>query len=339
MHCSLETEIVLCEKGDSMAPVIVFAYNRPEHLRKTLTWLGQNELANQSTLYIFCDGAKPNVTDEQLAKVKAARQVAHEVAVVPTFKEVHIIERNENLGLGTSVITGVTEIINQYGRVIVLEDDLETSPYFLCYMNQCLDHYEARKSVFSISGLSRPYPERFYPKDYPYDVYVSLCNHPTGWGTWGDRWNQVDWSAEAYKTIINYQPMIDAYRRVEYGEPEAMAQILIGGKNLWSAKFTLAHFINHAVSICPIVSYINHIGWDSEATNATSSSLWNFDRLADNANIRFLDILYEDSRIVNSWYSFSIRKPRSLWGKFKNWYGRKFLHRDEYALKGKVYAE
>lgn len=329
-----------------MAPIIVFAYNRADHLRKTLTWLGQNKLASESVLYVFCDGPKELLAyrgerlaeyETYLKKIQDARKVAHELAVEPTFKEVHIIERVENYGLGKSIITGVTEIINQYGLVIVMEDDLETSPFFLSYMNQCLEHYNARKSVFSISGLSRPHPERFYPNDYPYDVYVSLTHHPTGWATWADRWNQVDWSAQAYMTIMDYQPMIDAYRRVEYGEPEAMEQIL-KGRNLWSAKFTLAHFVNHAVSICPIVSYINHIGWDAEATNATGSNQWNFERLADNANIRFLDVLYEDSRIINSWYSFSMPQRRSLWGRLKNWYGRKFLHRDEYALKGKVYV-
>lgn len=320
------------------APIVVFAYNRTDHLRKTLTWLGQNELANQSTLYIFCDGPKPNSTAEQLAKVQAARQTAHEVAVVPVFKEVHIIERKENLGLGTSVITGVTEIINKYGKVIVLEDDLETSPYFLSYMNQCLDHYEARKSVFSISGLSRPHPERFYPKDYPYDVYVSLTHHPTGWATWADRWNQVDWEMRDFEIVKNDPQMIQAFRRAEHCQYDELVWVLQNKKNLWAAKFAFAHFVNHAVSICPIVSYINHIGWDAEGTNATGGAeKWAFERLADNANIRFLDVLYEDSRIINAWYSFSINKPRSLWGKLKNWYGRKFLHRDEYALKGKVY--
>ena len=322
-----------------LTPVIIFAYNRPDHLRKTLTWLGQNELANESTLYIFCDGPKPNATDEQLTKVQAARKVAHELAIVPAFKEVHIFEREENLGLGTSVITGVTEIINKHGRAIVLEDDLETSPYFLSYMNQCLDHYDSRKSVFSISGLSRPHPERFYPRDYPYDVYVSLTHHPTGWGTWADRWNQVDWDADAYEIIKNQPAMIEAFRRIEYTEWDALTKQRETKQNVWSVRFGLAHFVNHAVSICPIVSYINHIGWDAEATNATSSSQWNFERLADNANIRFLDVLYEDSRIINAWYSFTINQPRSLWGKLKNWYGRKFLHRDEYALKGRVYAE
>lgn len=322
-----------------LSPIIIFAYNRAEHLRKTLIWLGQNELANESTLYIFCDGPKPNATAEQLAKVENARKVAHELAIAPTFKEVHIFEREENLGLGTSVITGVTEIINKHGRAIVLEDDLETSPYFLSYMNQCLDHYEPRKSVFSISGLSRPHPERFYPKDYPYDVYVSLTHHPTGWGTWADRWNQVDWEVKWLDVVKDQPAMIEAFRRIEYGDFDALMHQRATGKNVWSIRFAFAHFVNHAVSICPIVSYINHIGWDEDATNATSSNQWNFERLADNANIRFADVLYEDSRIINSWYSFSIRTPRSWWGKLKNWFGRKFLQCDEYALKGRVFAK
>lgn len=323
----------------TLAPIIIFSYNRPDHLRKTLTWLGQNELANESTLYVFCDGAKPNATEEQLAKVKAARQTAHELAVVPSFKEVHIIERNVNLGLGTSVITGVTEIINKYGKAIVLEDDLETSPYFLSYMNQCLEHYEARKSVFSISGLSRPHPERFYPKDYPYDVYVSLTHHPTGWATWADRWNQVDWKADLLDVVKTQPAMIEAFRRIEYGDFDALMHQRATGKNIWSIRFAFAHFVNHAVSICPIVSYINHIGWDDEATNATGSSQWNFERLADNANLRFLDVLYEDSRIINAWYSFSISQRRSRWQRLKNWFGRTFLNKDEYALKGRVFAK
>lgn len=323
----------------TLSPVIIFAYNRPDHLRKTITWLGQNELANQSVLYIFCDGPKLNASAEQLTKVDNARKVARELAIAPTFKEVHIIERKENLGLGTSVITGVTAIINKHGRAIVLEDDLETSPYFLSYMNQCLEHYDARKSVFSISGLSRPHPERFYPQDYPYDVYVSLTHHPTGWATWADRWSQVDWKADLFEIVKQQPAMIQAFRRIEYGDYDALLHQLATRKNVWSIRFAFAHFVNHAVSICPIVSYINHIGWDSEATNATSSSQWNFERLADNANIRFLDILYEDSRIINSWYSFSMPQRRSLWGRFKNWYGRRFLNRDEYALKGRVFVD
>ena len=322
----------------ALAPVLVFCYNRPTHLRKTLTWLARNEGASESVLYVFCDGVKPNATPEQVAKVFEARKVAHEIAVVPAFKEVHFIERERNLGLGTSVITGVTEVINEYGRVIVLEDDLETSPFFLDYMNKCLDHYENRKSVFSISGLSRPHPERFYPRDYPYDIYVSLVHHPTGWATWKDRWGQVDWDVKLFDVVKSQPEMIKAFRRIEYSEYDSLVYQQAANQNVWSVRFSFAHFVNHAVSICPIVSYINHIGWDAEATNAKGSSQWQFEKLADKKDIRFLDVLYEDSRIINSWYSFSIPKRRSLWGRLKNWYGRRFLHKDEYALKGRVYV-
>lgn len=321
-----------------LAPIILFAYNRPEHLSKTLTWLSQNELADQSTLYVYCDGVKPGASTEQAKRVAAARSVAHELAVVPKFKEVHFVEREENLGLGTSIITGVSEVIKQYGKAIVLEDDLQTSPLFLDYMNRCLDHYGQRKSVFSISSLSRPHPEQFYPKDYPYDVYVSLVHHPTGWATWQDRWEQVDWNVNLLEEVRKQPEMVEAFRRIEYGEYDALEYQQHDRQNVWSVRFSFAHFVNHAVSICPIVSYVNHIGWDDEATNAKGSSQWNFERLADKRDIRLLDVLYEDRRIINAWYSFSIPQPRSKWGKLKNWFGRRILHRDEYALKGKVYV-
>lgn len=323
-----------------LAPIIVFAYNRPVHLKKTLTWLSQNELADESILYVFCDGIKPNSSDDQIKKILGARLIAHDPTIALKFKDVHIIERNDNLGLGASIISGVSEVIDKYGKCIVLEDDLQTSPLFLDYMNKCLDYYEKRKSVFSISATSRPHPERFYPKDYTYDVYVSLTHRPTGWATWADRWMQVDWNADAYKTLKHDPSMIKAFKRLGDDYFDALTFQQENGQNVWSIRFALSHFINHAVSICPIVSYINHIGWDSEATNAKGgASRWQFERLMDNKEIRLLDVLYEDARIINSWYSFSINKRRSLFGRLKNLIGRKFFNKDEFALKGRVYYE
>ncbi len=322
------------------APIIVFAYNRPDHLRKTLIWLAANKHASESPLYVYCDGPKANATPDQLQKVQTARAVVRELAVVPAFAEVTIVEKEENSGLGISIITGVTEVINKHGRAIILEDDLETSPLFLDYMNRCLDHYENRKTVFSISGLSRPHPERFYPQDYPYDVYVSPYHHPTGWATWADRWCQVDWEVKVYDIMKQNPAMRDAFTRggASYWDDLVMQQEQ--KQNIWSIRFALAHFVNRAVSICPIVSYINHIGWGAESTNCPGSGeTWCFERLADKEYIRLLDVLYEDARIANAWYSFTTTKRRSLWGRLVNWFGRKFKHRDEYYLKGKVYSQ
>ena len=319
----------------ALAPIIVFAYNRPDLLRQTLNALMQNDLADESTMYIFCDGPKPNSTVEQLNSITEVRKVAHSKQ---WCKDVFIFESDRNKGLGTSIITGVTEVLEKHGKGIIVEDDLITSPMFLLYMNQCLDHYECRKSVFSISAVSRPHPDRFFPVDYPYDVYVSLTHRPWGWATWRDRWNQVDWQANAYQIIKNNPAMKEAFNRLGADYYDALSYQQEKNQNVWSIRFALAHFVNHAVSICPISSYINNIGWGEAATNTKASgSNWNIVSLNSNHSIRFVDVLYEDKRIINAWYSFSISKRRSLIGKLRNWYGRRFLNRDEFVLKGKVF--
>lgn len=318
-----------------LAPIIVFAYNRPEHLRKTLTWLKQNEHADESVLFIYCDGAKEDASESDWDRVREARKVAREKQ---WCREVHVIESPSNKGLGTSIISGVTEVINQFGRVIVLEDDLKTSPFFLNYMNKCLDYYANRKSVFSISGLSRPHPQRFYPNDYPYDVYVSLSHHPQGWATWADRWKQVDWNADAYKVIKNDMIIQRAFNRMGADYFDALTYQQENNQNVWSIRFALSHFVNHAVSICPIRSYIEIFGWGDDSTNCKGNGeRWLNTELADKEPAKMLDILYEDSRIVNAWYSFSIPKKRNLFQRIVNRVGGKLFERDEFVLKGKVY--
>ena len=103
-----------------LAPIVVFSYNRPDHLRQTLEALAKNDLAGQSVLYIYCDGAKPNATMEQKLRVAENRKVAHAAS---GFKEMHVVEAVENKGLANSIIGGVSEVFNEYGKVIVVEDD------------------------------------------------------------------------------------------------------------------------------------------------------------------------------------------------------------------------
>lgn len=319
---------------NNLAPVIVFAYNRPWHLEQTLNALKENELADKSTVFIYSDGPKPNASEDERRKISKVRNLAHKQK---WCKELHVIESEINKGLGTSIINGTSEIIKKYGKVIVLEDDLVTSKIFLHYMNKALDYYSERKSVFSISALSRPDPNLFFPKDYKYDVYVSLTHHPTGWGTWLDRWKQVDWNTNQFSEIKNDSSIKNAFCRAGYGLFHDLENQILYEKNIWSIRFALAHFVNHAISICPIVSYIHHIGWDNSGTNASISSRWQHKLLADNKDIRFLNILYEDSRIINSWYSFSISQRRSFTGRILNRIGHIFLRKDEFILKGKVY--
>src|ERR1700730_8509030 len=119
----------------NLAPIVLFVYNRPEHTRRTLSYLQKNLLAEESRLYIFSDGPK---ADDDKAKVEQVRQLIKEVT---GFKALKIINRKENLGLANSIISGVTQLVNEYGKVIVFEDDLLSSPYTLQYFNEALTRY------------------------------------------------------------------------------------------------------------------------------------------------------------------------------------------------------
>src|SRR6201996_9603434 len=128
----------------NLAPIALFVYNRPEHTRRTISYLQKNLLADESRLFIFSDGAK---TDEDKAKVE---QVRHLIKEVTGFKSVKVISRKENLGLANSIIAGVTQLVNEYGKVIVFEDDLLSSEYTLQYFNEALVKYEHEETVMHI---------------------------------------------------------------------------------------------------------------------------------------------------------------------------------------------
>ena len=160
----------------NLAPIIVFCYNRPEHLEQTLEALSCNELADQSTLYIYCDGPKEGASDEMRQKIAEVRQVARKRQ---WCKEVHVVKREENVGLMTNIVGAVTEIVNQYGRVITMEDDIITSKGYLRFMNEVLELYKDDEQVMHISGYMWPHKRRL-PDTFFYEV-----PYPGGgWATW-----------------------------------------------------------------------------------------------------------------------------------------------------------
>ena len=131
-----------------LAPIVLFVYNRPWHTKQTIEALRKNELAKDSNLFIYSDEAK---NDEARKSVYEVREY---IDTIDGFKNITIIKREKNFGLASSIIDGVTKIINKYGKVIVLEDDLITSAYFLNFMNAGLDAFKNRDDIFSITGFS-----------------------------------------------------------------------------------------------------------------------------------------------------------------------------------------
>ncbi len=316
------------------APIVLFTYSRPKHTRRTLESLSQNSLAKDSLLIIHIDGLRSDASE---AIKKAHDEVKLIVGEKKWCGEVIIKEEFSNKGLARSIREGVTDAIEKYGRVIVVEDDLVTSTAFLVYMNKALDFYQNYPAVFSIGGYSYPKRRMNIPKDYEYDTYACLRNCSWGWATWKDRWDKVDWNAGNYQQIKAQTAIKDAFNRMGDDEFEMLYSQQELGLNIWSILFTMAHFENHAVAIIPCISYVDNIGLDGTGENCSKQTGLSHTELCNNDNPKFLDIIYEDKRIINAFYNVNCRNRIPLWKRFINRLFRKLTGKPKY-LKGQVYA-
>ena len=163
-----------------IAPVVVFAYNRPVHLQSVLDSLAKNDLASESRLFVYCDGAKEDASDEQRSLVEQTRNIAH---LAKGFRGVEVIERDHNFGLADNIIGAVTEVVNKYGRIITLEDDVIASKGFLRYMNEALYLFSEDERVMHISGYMYPHSEKL-----PETFFFEVPYPGGGWATWKRAW-------------------------------------------------------------------------------------------------------------------------------------------------------
>lgn len=327
-----------------LAPVIVFNYNRPDHSLQTWDALSRNQYAAETELYLYCDGPKANASDEMrqcIAELHAqAKQYAIDAPKEGKFKAVHVVCAEINKGLANSIIGGVSDVIAKHGRVIVLEDDLLTSPFFLKYMNEALDFYRERPGVMSISANRPPLDKMQIPADYEYDVFVCLRSYSTGWATWKDRWDRVDWSMDFLDEFLHHLEQVEAFNRAG----DDMTDMLILQRehkiDSWAIRFGYAHFKEHCVAILPCNSYVDNIGFDGSGIhshNAQNNEYRN-DLSLSVQNPRFADVIYEDKRIINAFYNRFCRKKRPLWQKITNTIYRKLGKPAPFIIKKKVYV-
>ncbi len=319
---------------NELAPIVLFVYNRPHHTDKTLQHLKANFLANESTLYIYADGPRVDCDKAKLSTIDEVRLI---IKREKWCKEVIIYESNINIGLAQSIKMGVTDVLKRHDKVIVLEDDLITSPAFLSYMNCCLSHYSERNSVFSIGGYCLPPEKLTIPNDYNYDVFVSLRNTSWGWATWQNRWKQVDWNVNLFDEISNNPFIVDSLNWKGDDVFKMLQSQQNGSLNIWSIQFVVAHFVNHAISILPTKSYVDNIGMDGTGENCISTDSLKNSELNTNTNIKLLDILYQDKRIINSFYNAYCHLKRPLWQKIFNRMSRLFGGENIYNIKRKIY--
>lgn len=243
---------------NNLAPIILFVYNRFWHTKKTVEALRKNYLAKDSLLYIFSDGPK---TTEDFTKVNEVRNYL-ETFEKSNFRKVKIFKSRKNKGLADSIIFGVTKIISKFGKVIVLEDDLVTSPVFLDYMNGMLEKFNKEKRIYSITGYNHPFKIMKIPKNYSYDIYFNPRAASWSWATWENRWRNVDWEVKDFKNFLSSKKI---QRKFNQGGDD-MTQTLINQMqeeiDSWAIRWCYYHFKFDAFCVYPVKSYIDNIGRD-----------------------------------------------------------------------------
>lgn len=250
------------------SPIILFAFNRIDAVRRTVESLLANSEAADSELFVFVDGPRAHVPADR-DKVEAVRDY---VKTIQGFKQVICTFAEKNKGLGASVISGVTQVIRQYGRAIVVEDDLYCAKNFLAYMNQGLERYADNKEVFSICGYSNRVQR---PEGYDYDAYACVRSSSWGWGTWSDRWESVDWTLEDWTAC---EAQAKAFNRWGGSDCFGMLQKLHEGKNQsWAIRFCYSQFVQNKVAIFPMVSKVANEGFDGQGTNCKGWNRFKYD--------------------------------------------------------------
>lgn len=244
------------------APIVLFTYNRLWHTQQTVEALQKNLLASESELFIFSDGGK---NEDDWKKVYAVREYLH---TIDGFKKTHITEQKENKGLANSIIEGVTKIVNKYGRIIVLEDDLVTSKYFLQYMNDALDIYENCEEVACISGY-------IYPIDALPDTFFIKGADCWGWATWKRGFDIFSANGkELLKQICSRGLEVEFDFENSYPYTQMLKNQINGKNNSWAVRWYASIFLKNKLCLYPQKAFVQNIGCDGTGTHCENSNIF-----------------------------------------------------------------
>ena len=250
---------------DRLSPIVIFAYNRKNELQKTINNLLSNQLSSDSDLFIFSDSEK---TPKDYENVKNVRNY---IKSINGFKSMTVIERNHNYGLAKNIIEGVTEVINKYGKIIVLEDDLLTSKNFLVFMNQALDYYEPDNNIFTISGYTGNLPSISSLEN---DVYSSYRPSSWGWATWSNQWKNIDWNVSDFEEFINNKKEVKKFNRGGIDMARMLRHYKEGKNNSWAIRWSYAMYKQNKYAIYPKISKVQNIGFGENATHCTGINIY-----------------------------------------------------------------
>lgn len=244
----------------TLAPIVLFTYARPGHTLRTLESLAANAFADKSDLIVYADAARHEADNEAVHAVRAL------VRSAVGFRSVKVIERPENYGLARNIIEGVSETLRTYESIIVLEDDMLTSPHFLRYMNEALARYAEDKRVVSIHGYVFPIPE---PLPEAFFLPGADC---WGWATWRHGWAVFNPDGSALRRELKQRKLDCAFDFDGSYPYTAMLEAQIAGNNdSWAVRWYASAFLRGLLTLYPGRSLVHNIGNDASGTHCRDS--------------------------------------------------------------------
>ena len=279
------------------APVIVFSYKRLEKLKRCLASLKRNHGYERTEVFLFADGNKGECDRKEVEEVQnylmdfSNNEQEH-------GKVIHVRLSSSNRGLANSIIDGVTKVIKQYKKVIVIEDDLILSPFFLDYMNKALEYYESDESIWSISAYTPPIK---IPQTYKKNLYLSYRASSWGWATWKDRWDSVDWEVHSFQTLSDNKEMQRMFNRGGNDLFPMLVKQMNGEIDSWAIRWCFSQSLQNSYTVYPVKTFVYNDGVDGSGTHHSIAMEINsqyFDAVPR------LESLYLDERILKRFYLF-----------------------------------
>lgn len=248
----------------NLAPIALFVYNRPQHTERTVKFLKQNELAADSRLFIFSDGAKSETDADKVAEVREY------IKKIDGFKSIEIVESKTNLGLANSVIAGVTRLNAAYGKVIVFEDDLISSPYTLTYFNEALNRYRNEEKVMHIGAYMYVLADKTLPDSFFYRAATSW-----GWATWDRAWQHFEPNIDILLKQFNHQKKQAFSIEGTMNFWKQMQDFKRGKNNSWAIRWYASIFLKDGLTLNPSQSLVNNIGHDGTGVHSGLNDIYN----------------------------------------------------------------
>lgn len=289
--------------------IVLFTYNRPMHLNKTLKSLNNNFSSSKFDLFVFCDGPK---TKKDLKKIILIKKI---LSKKYKFKKIKVTYRSKNLGLAKSIILGVTEILNITNSVIVVEDDLIFNKNFLNYMQKGINYFYNNKNVGSISGYS--YTDKF-PINYKSEIYFSMRHASWGWATWKSVWKKIKWNNYFIERNIYKKNFKKEFNLAGDDMYHMLNEQFKGHIDTWDIVFNLNCHLLGKYCVCPKYSLVRNIGLDGTGTHCKKDDKV-FDNFIQNKNyfplINNIEINFDIIKNIKKSFNTSLFKRVLL--KFK----------------------